>query len=169
MAEGMRLKYLSEHINSLERRMQKLTSDYQERIKELTDQVTEVREVDQRHYESLQLEATKRHESVLRDSASRYGKLLKLLAGSSSQHRLVSQVPVAQEEHVELSNNSGESTPVLVQEGKRKGILPTPHRPTEHRGQENLLAGGMGGQLMPHSPYPKLDFPYSMEMIPGHG
>lgn len=62
MAEGTRLRDLSDHIMNLEERFQQLSSDCHQRIGGLTTQLAEVRDVGQKHYESLQIEATTRHE-----------------------------------------------------------------------------------------------------------
>lgn len=103
MAEGTRLKDLSEHITVLEGRMQKLTTKYHSKVNELANQITEVKEVEQRHYEGLQREATARYESILKDNASRHEELLNLLANqqnllnlpcSSIHHHIHTNTPV---------------------------------------------------------------------------
>ncbi len=66
MAEGTRLKDLNEHMLTLESRMHKLTTEYQERIVELTAQIKEVSDIEQKHYESMQAEAMRRHEELLK-------------------------------------------------------------------------------------------------------
>ncbi len=66
MAEGTRLKDLNDHMVSLEEKMQKFTGDYQGRVKELTQQINEIKGVEQQHYEFLQSEAIKRHEELLK-------------------------------------------------------------------------------------------------------
>nr|CAD1834919.1 unnamed protein product [Ananas comosus var. bracteatus] len=80
MAEGTRLRDLSEHLATLEGKLQKLTSDYQGKMRELSNQILEVKDMEQKHYEALQAEATKRHDMVLRDNTIRHEELLKLLS-----------------------------------------------------------------------------------------
>lgn len=63
IVEGTRLKDFSDHMTSLEERMQKL---YQGKLWALTNHITKVKEAEQKHYEALQLEATRRHEELLK-------------------------------------------------------------------------------------------------------
>nr|CAD1827610.1 unnamed protein product [Ananas comosus var. bracteatus] len=65
MVEGTRLRDLSEHIITLKDKMQKLTSDYQGKVKELVAQINDVKETEQKHFMAVQKEATQRHELVL--------------------------------------------------------------------------------------------------------
>ncbi len=66
MAEGTRLKDLNDHMITMEARMHKLTTEYHEKVGELSAQIKEVSEIEQRHYESMQAEAMRRHEELLK-------------------------------------------------------------------------------------------------------
>ncbi len=93
MAEGTRLKDLGEHMSLLENKMQKLTVDYQGKVKELAEQISEIRAVEQRHYEALQAEAAKRHEVANRDNSARHEELLRLIATQSQVPRPTAPQP----------------------------------------------------------------------------
>lgn len=91
MAKGTRLKDLSEHIIVLESKMQKLSVEYQEKVLELTKQIAEVSEVEQKHNELLQVEATRQHEAILHESTLRHEELLPLLNNQRSPLKPVVQ------------------------------------------------------------------------------
>lgn len=86
MAEGTRLRDINDHLTTLESRVQQLTMEYQGKVKELSSQIHEIREVGQRQYEALQAEATKKHEMVvLIDNSNRHEELFKLLSQQNLQ------------------------------------------------------------------------------------
>lgn len=66
MAEGTRLWDLSDYIHSLEEKYQKLGAEHQSKMEELTHQIAEVREIGQKQYDALRVEATRRHEELLK-------------------------------------------------------------------------------------------------------
>ncbi len=89
MAEGTRLREMSEHIAALEEKLQHLTSNCGKQIEEsiqqytadnnkqmgiLVQQINEIKHEGRQRYESLQIEATKRHEFM-----QRHQQLLELL------------------------------------------------------------------------------------------
>lgn len=74
------MRDLSEHLATLEGKLQKLTSEYQGKVRELSNQILEVKEVEQKHYEALQAEASKRHDLILKDNTIRHEELLKILS-----------------------------------------------------------------------------------------
>ncbi len=156
MAEGTRLKDLSEHVSTLELKMHKLATDYQDRVKELTTKIREVSEVGQRHYETLQAEAIMRHELVLKDSASRHEELLRLLASQPSPSLPTENGPPGHYLHKD-SYHAEQINPVKMEakESKGKGILPIPPREMDPReeGKRNR------GTTHAYIPYPKLEFP----------
>ncbi len=86
MAEGTRLRDLNEHMLTLESRMHILTTEHQERIVELTAQIKEVSDTEQKHYESLQVEAVRTHELMLKDNAAKHEELLMLLVNQGSHN-----------------------------------------------------------------------------------
>ncbi len=88
MAEGTRLNNLTEHLYLLEEKMQELTSDYHGKVGELTNQIAEIKETEQRRYESLQVDASKRHEFVLRDNAHKHEELRRLLSAPPSTSQI---------------------------------------------------------------------------------
>ncbi len=129
MAEGTRLKDLNEHITALESKVQGLSVDYQDKVTELTTQIKEVSEVEQLHFESLQMEATKRHELMLRDNALRHEELLKIISAHTLPQMAAvprpQPYPAPREGHCkeEVSDNH-----MGNRNGKGKGILPSPTR-----------------------------------------
>ncbi len=81
MAEGTRLKEMSEQIKALEEKMQTIPTechtiidgrlqqfgiDYNQRLEALVHQLEEIQLVDQQRYEAQQLEATRRHEQLIK-------------------------------------------------------------------------------------------------------
>lgn len=54
MAEGTWLRDLSEHLATLEGKVHKLTTEYQGKLRELSSQMNEIKELEQKHYEMLQ-------------------------------------------------------------------------------------------------------------------
>ncbi len=84
MAEGTRLKDLNEHMAILETKLQKLTLEYQDRVKELAAQIKEVSEVEQTHFTASQAEASRMHEFMLKDSALKHEEILRLFSTHST-------------------------------------------------------------------------------------
>ncbi len=146
MAEGTRLKDLNEHMLSLESKMQSLTSEYQGRVSDLANQIKEVREVEQKHYET-----------ILKDSASRHEELLMLL---TTRNVPVEKGQTSQSAQKEYPNNMGnKSVKMEIRDSKGKGLLPMPHRDFELREEDRResLTGKNSGSH--HTPYPRLEFP----------
>uniref|UniRef100_A0A6V7QWD8 Uncharacterized protein n=1 Tax=Ananas comosus var. bracteatus TaxID=296719 RepID=A0A6V7QWD8_ANACO len=132
MAEGTRLRDLSEHLATLEGKLQKLTTDYQGKVRELSNQILEVKDVGQKHYEDLQAEATKRHDMVLRDNTIRHEELLKLLSTHAPPSKSVNRDNEDPNE-LRFQNHKfvGGSSQGRVRENKGKGILPVPEMDAE--------------------------------------
>ncbi len=160
MAEGTRLKDMNEHITTLETRVQKLTMDYQDKVGELATQIKEVSEVEQLHFEALQIEATKRHELMLKDNALRHDELLKLFSSHTAPHIATvtnpQPYPVPREAHCK-EEVSG--IHVGNRDIKGKGILPIPNREWQLGDDGRRSKWGSKPNNHPHIPYPKLEFP----------
>ncbi len=157
MAEGTRLRDLNEHMTMLESKLQRLTTEYQDRVRELGNQINEVSITGQKQYEAIQVEATKRHESVLQDNANKHEELMKLLTLQSSFNKPnihvpnIHQIPKEQD-HKDLHTSHLRN----VIDNKGKGILPVP--PREANIMEDIK-GNNKSYNSAHSPHPKLEFP----------
>ncbi len=126
----------------LKLKLQRLTTEYQDKVKELGNQITEVSAIEQKHYESLQVEAAKRHKLVLKDSAARHEELMRLLATqpSSSMPMMKTQaIPHVPVDHTHWEVQNGHIRGMM--ENKGKGMLPVPPRET------NLVEENIEGRL----------------------
>ncbi|XP_020082221.1 uncharacterized protein LOC109705849 [Ananas comosus] len=168
MAEGTRLRDLSEHLATLEGKLQKLTTDYQGKVRELSSQILEVKEVGQKHYEDLQAEATKRHDMVLRDNTTRHEELLKLLSNHVLPSKMVSRDNEDPNE-LRFQNHKlvGSSSQGRIRENKGKGILPAPEIDAEFDNDGRSNRGSVRYTNQQHMPLPKLEFPYFSGDEPG--
>lgn len=87
MAKGTRLREINEHVHAIEERMQRLTTECNEKVEEklqqfnvdftkkmgiLAQQLDEILHESQQRYEALQIEAAKRHETMLQENARRH-------------------------------------------------------------------------------------------------
>ncbi len=133
----------------LESRMHKLTTEYQERVVELTAQIREVSEVEQKHYDTMQTEAMHRHE-----------ELLKLLSAQNSQ-----AVPEEKANPVQNLKQEGPSSggnrfgKKEFNEYKGKGILPMPIKEFTFKEEDRSEAVLGRSTQHQHTPYPRLEFP----------
>ncbi len=160
MAEGTRLKDRHEHMLTLESRMHKLTTDYQDRVVELTAQIKEVSDIKQKHYESLQVEAVRRHELILKDSAAKHEELLTLLASRNSQTAVADKtytIPSGQKEYQNI--HGYKSVKLEFKDNKGKGILPNPLRESDLRDEDRGESVTGKNTHHHHTPYPRLEFP----------
>ncbi len=152
MAEGTRLRDLNEHMLTLESRMHNLTTEYQDRVVELAAQIKEVSETEQKHYENMQTEAMRRHELILKDSATKHEELLMLLASRNSP-----VAPVEKTHHVQNLNqvyqnsNGNRCVKLEFKDDKGKGILPNPVKEFDSKEESRSTHHQ-------HTPYPWLEF-----------
>ncbi len=152
MAEGTRLKDLNEHMNALESKMQTLTVEYQSRVLELTNQIKEVSNVEQKHYESILKDSTKRHE-----------ELLLLLPNHVAPADPVEKAQTSQSVPRDYPHGVGNRSVKMEHiEGKGKGLLPLPIRDFDLREEERRGTMAGKGSNSHHIPYPRLEFPIFM-------
>ncbi len=125
----------------------------------MATQISEVREVEQKHYESLQIEATHRHELVLKDNATKHEELLQLLS-----HRVVPPIYTEQgpqAKHTskrQIPRNGGQVEFPEYKDIKGRGLLPMP--PKEMDPEEDRKARwGSKNFHSQHNPLSKLEFP----------
>ncbi|XP_020092846.1 uncharacterized protein LOC109713256 [Ananas comosus] len=144
MAEGTRLRDISDHIHSLEEKYQKLGTEHQVHIEALTHQLAEVRDTGQKQFELLQAEAARRHE-----------ELLKLISAQPPTLKTPGEAPSSERKYKPGSS----STPIMIREEKGKGILPTPSKPLEMEEEHTSPWGHRSFNHHQHLPYPRLDFP----------
>ncbi|XP_020082482.1 uncharacterized protein LOC109706087, partial [Ananas comosus] len=135
------MKDLSDHINTLEERLQHLNTDHEARITGLAQQVAAARE-----------EGKSQHEEMLRMFAALQSQL------HSVQIPRVSPPEGRSQEHARPGSSN---TPIHVRDNKGKGILPTP-LPMHDLEEEELVQHWPARHAVPQQqfiPYPKLDFP----------
>lgn len=113
------------------------------------------------HYEALQVEALRRHDQVLQDSAARHEELLKLLNLSHPELKLgCSRSSLGTGNRCPSKAHHGENSgPPQLRESREKGILPGPQRAWDLKGEGERPGGNSGSiQHKYHIPHPKLDF-----------
>ncbi len=158
MAEGTRLKELSEQIRTIEEKMLSLTTEchslvderlqqfgmeYNQKLGTLVHQLDEIQRGSQQRDEAQQLEATKRHE-----------QLMKLFSSQANIHKVDPTPSIhIREGRFGGAEVLGSSTKIHFRDDKGKGVLPNPH----------VNADSYTPQPIPRQPhfipYPKLDFP----------
>ncbi len=156
-------------MSTLEQKLQRLTSDYQDKVKELGNQINKVSVAEQKHYESLQVEAAKRHELVLKDNAIRHEELMRLLKATPSlpmtvlQTHAMSPVPI---EHNPREVQGGHIRRLV--ENRGNGLLPVQPHETKFTEENREVRGVNRNHNNHHTPHPKLEFPCLVE-IPDYG
>ncbi len=100
MAEGTRLRDMSEHITLLEEKLQHITHECDARIEErmqqytldcnkqigaLAQQIDEIQHEGQQRYESIQIEPARRHEIIQQEGARRHQQLMELLTAQPTK------------------------------------------------------------------------------------
>nr|CAD1835735.1 unnamed protein product [Ananas comosus var. bracteatus] len=174
MAEGTRLKEINDHVHAIEKRVQSVTLECNDKMDEklqqfnldclkkfgvLAQQLDELQQESQQRYEALQIEAAKRHEVMLQENARRHEQLLKMFTTQSqppnsqtSGYTSTSSASLTIKEGRQQDQNRARgSTNYNAREERGKGLLPNPHRLLE-RGEEHQ------GRFQ-HIPYPRLEFP----------
>nr|CAD1843416.1 unnamed protein product [Ananas comosus var. bracteatus] len=175
MAEGTRLKEINDHVHAIEKRVQSVTLECNDKMDEklqqfnldclkkfgvLAQQLDELQQESQQRYEALQIEAAKRHEVMLQENARRHEQLLKMFTTQSqppnsqtSGYTSTSSASLTiKEGRQQDQNRAGGSTNYNAREERGKGLLPNPHRLLA-RGEEHQ------GRFQHHIPYLRLEFP----------
>ncbi len=148
MAEGTRLRDLNEHMLALESKVQSFTTEYQGRVMELTSQIKEVSDIEQKHYETI------------KDNATKHEELLMLLATRNATTIPVEKTQAVQVNQKDYQNiNGNKSIKLENRESKGKGFLPMPFRDFDLREEDRreTVTGRSSGSH--HVPFPKLEFP----------
>ncbi len=129
MAEGTRLKDLSENLKALEEmmnslttechntmdsRLQQLEGNYSKKLQGLVQQIEELQQVEQQRHEAQQIEAVRRHE-----------QLLKLISTSHTTVKTNNSPIMIKEPHHNFDYQPGSSLQGNMREDKGKGILPS--------------------------------------------